>query len=72
MSIIIGLITGLLLTYFLKQTEKLKEFPIRETSLIFLTGYFTYIISEVLHYSGTMSLFASAMIISHYAYQNIS
>lgn len=43
-SIAIGAISGFGLSYLFKVNESFNRYPIKETSLILLTGYITYLI----------------------------
>jgi len=67
-SILVGLFLGLILSFFFKLSENLKHSPVKETALIFLNGYLSYMFSEELHFSGIMSLFVAAMVMSYYAH----
>ena len=40
-----GVIFGFGLSYFLKLNESFTKFPIKETSLILLTAYLSYLVS---------------------------
>jgi sodium/hydrogen exchanger 8 len=71
-SIALGLLFGFGLSYLLKVNESFLRFPIKETSLILLNGYLTYLIGEVSGLSGIISLFTCAIIMGHYCFMNIS
>jgi len=71
-SLAIGVLFGLGISYFLKRNESFTRFPIKETSLILLTGYSSYLFSELLSLSGIISLFTCSVIMGHYCYLNIS
>jgi len=43
-SLAIGALAGFGLSYLLKVNESFNRYPIKETSLILLTGYITYLI----------------------------
>lgn len=45
---------------------------LQEVALIGMTAYLSYLMGDVLHLSGILSLFVSAVFISHYALHNIS
>ena len=51
-SIAIGISLGLAITYFLKKFPSFKNIPIKETSLILITGYLSYMIAELFEFSG--------------------
>lgn len=71
-SLALGLLFGFGLSYLLKINESFLRFPIKETSLILLNGYLTYLIGEVSGLSGIISLFTCAIIMGHYSFMNIS
>lgn len=88
LSIIIGVIFALALAFVFKRYHSFSEAPLIETCLVMLVGYSAYLIPEILHLSGIflptfsdlafvfssgiMSLFSCGMVLSHYAYQNLS
>jgi NhaP-type Na+/H+ or K+/H+ antiporter len=45
---------------------------VKETLLIFLFGYAAYLISDLLHMSGIISLLTSGVIMAHYAWYSLS
>lgn len=51
-SILVGLIIGLLISLLFKRFNSFSNFPFRETSIIFLAGYFSYILAEMISLSG--------------------
>ncbi len=71
-SLLLGAATGLGLSYLMKINEYFLTVPIKETSLILLNGYLTYLIGEVTGLSGIIALFTCAIIMGHYCFQNIS
>lgn len=71
-SLTLGLVSGFGLSYLLKINESFIKFPIKETSLILLNGYLTYLIGEVTGLSGIISLFTCAIVMGHYSFMNIS
>lgn len=72
LSLTVGVVFGFGLSYFLKLNHSFTKFPIKETSLILLTAYLSYLASELLALSGIISLFTSSVIMGHYCYLNIS
>ncbi|CDW89237.1 sodium hydrogen exchanger [Stylonychia lemnae] len=71
-SIMIGIIIGLLSAYITKRLVNLKDHPIREIIMIFMLAYLSYIISEILNFSGIMTLFCCGFTMNHYTYYNLS
>lgn len=72
MSLIIGVLVGALSSLLFKYCDSLINHPVKETSLILLLGYGSYLISESLHLSGILSLFCCGIIMAVYTYPNIS
>lgn len=71
-SLVIGIVFGFGLSYFMKINPKLTKRPIKESSLILITGYSSYLLSELLGLSGIISLFTCSIILGHYCYKNLS
>lgn len=71
-SLFVGLFIGFVICFLLKKVSTLKEYPVKETSLIMLVGYISYLVSESLNLSGIISLFSCAVIIGHYGYNSLS
>lgn len=71
-SLAIGAVFGFGLSYLFKVNESFNRHPIKETSLILLTGYISYLVGELLGFSGIITLFTCAIIMGHYAFMNIS
>ena len=71
-SVAFGTLSGFGLSYLFKIYESINKEPIKETSLILLNGYLTYLLGELLGLSGIIALFTCAIIMGHYSYMNIS
>lgn len=71
-SMTFGIFTGFGLSYLFKIYESFNKSPIKETSLILLNGYFTYLLGELIGLSGIITLFTCAIIMGHYCFMNIS
>lgn len=71
-SIAIGIIFGLLSAFITKRIVTLKEHPVREIIMIFILAYLSYMISEILDFSGIMTLFCCGFTMNHYTYYNLS
>lgn len=71
-SVAFGTFTGFGLSYLFKIYESFNDHPIKETSLILLNGYLTYLLGELLGLSGIITLFTCAIIMGHYSFMNIS
>lgn len=72
MSLIVGIVLGAISALLFKHCDSLLKYPIKETSLILLLGYASYLISESIHLSGILSLFCCGIIMAVYTYPNIS
>jgi NhaP-type Na+/H+ or K+/H+ antiporter len=70
-SIVIGIFFGLLCAYVFKVLN-LEHHPVREIFLLLLFAYVSYITSEMMGYSGIMTLFCCGLAMAHYAYKNLS
>ena len=71
-SIGVGLFFGLVITYMFKRLRFLTVSAIKETLLIFSTGYISYAVGEILHMSGIICLLTSGVVMAHYAWFNLS
>lgn len=71
-SLLLGLGTGFAISYLFKANVSFTGYPIKETALILLNGYLTYLVAEIVDLSGIISLFTCAIIMGHYAFLNIS
>lgn len=71
-SIAIGLVYGLIASYFLKAMRFISVSSIKETLLIFCFGYLAYATGEIAHMSGIISLLTSGIIMAHYGWYNLS
>ena len=72
MSILIGITVGLLASLILKHMPSLQAYPVREMFFLILVAYLGYVVSEVAHFSGIITLFCSGFTMAHYGYYNIS
>ena len=72
-SILIGIIAGLLTTFFFKHMRfLLAEKGVAEVALILLTGYSAYILSEWAKCSGVISMLFCGITLSHLNIYNLS
>jgi solute carrier family 9 (sodium/hydrogen exchanger), member 8 len=71
LSIIVGVILGLLASFMYKHTE-LSDHPKLETSLLFCFCYLCYSTAEAMNLSGIMAIFFQGIILSHYNSYNLS
>lgn len=71
-SILIGIVFGLLSSILFKNLRFLTASPLVECNLIFCFAYLAYCLSELLHYSGIISLLTSGILMAHYTWYNLS
>lgn len=71
-SILVGAVIGLCVTVFFKYARFLSHNPTVETVLIFVCGYFTYALVEVMEFSGVIAMLTCAILMSHYLSYNLS
>eukprot|EP01038_Epipyxis_sp_PR26KG_P007187 gene7187-9800_t len=71
-SLAIGLFFGLSNARILKLYDKTKNFPIHQTALVMLCGYFAYCIAESIGVSGILTLFIAAVTLAHYSWYSLS
>jgi NhaP-type Na+/H+ or K+/H+ antiporter len=72
-SILIGFICAILLTLIFKYARFiLKDKGITEVGLLFLTGYISYLASELLGFSGVITMLFCGITLSHFNTYNMS
>ncbi|PSS06096.1 Sodium/hydrogen exchanger 4 like [Actinidia chinensis var. chinensis] len=71
-STVLGVATGLLTAYVLKGLYFGKHSSVREIALMMLMAYLSYMLAEVLHLSGILTVFFCGIVMSHYAWHNVT
>ncbi|KAG1327299.1 Sodium/hydrogen exchanger 4 [Cocos nucifera] len=71
-STILGIVTGLLTAYALKTLYFGRHSTDREIALMVLMAYLSYILAELLQLSGILTVFFCGIVMSHYAWHNVS
>ena len=71
-STIIGLLFGLSQSYLMKKARSLTRSTVAELCIIFATAYISYVVAEILHYSGIITLLTSGITMAHYGWYNLS
>ncbi|KAF8409666.1 hypothetical protein HHK36_005745 [Tetracentron sinense] len=71
-STALGIAAGLLTAYFLKALHFGRHSTDREISLMVLTAYLSYMLAELLHLSGILTVFFCGIVMSHYAWHNVT
>lgn len=71
-SVVVGLVGGVLPALFLKASYSLPFCPVAETVVLITCGFLTYLVCELLHLSGILGLLVCSTLMSHYAFYNLS
>ncbi|WOG99663.1 hypothetical protein DCAR_0519017 [Daucus carota subsp. sativus] len=71
-STCLGVATGLLAALILKGLYFGKHSSVREVALMMLMAYLSYMLAELLDLSGILTVFFSGVIMSHYAWHNVT
>ena len=71
-SILIGLAFGLLQSYIMKKARSLTKSPVAECCIIFALAYISYVVAEIIHYSGIITLLTCGVTMAHYGWYNLS
>nr|XP_010913183.1 sodium/hydrogen exchanger 4 [Elaeis guineensis] len=71
-STILGIVTGLLTAYALKTLYFGRHSTDREIAMMALMAYLSYILAELLQLSGILTVFFCGIVMSHYAWHNVS
>lgn len=72
LSVFIGVVFGFLCTLILKYFRFVTHSPIAECSLMLSCGALSYYVSETSHNSGIVSILGTSLMLSHYAWYNLS
>jgi len=70
-SICLGCFVGLLCSFILKHVNMNAD-PVKETTMMIMFAYLSYLLGEGLHFSGIITMFIAGLCMAHYAYWNIS
>ncbi|KAI4307932.1 hypothetical protein L6164_031056 [Bauhinia variegata] len=71
-STALGVTAGLLTAYILKTFSFGRHSSIREISLMVLMAYLSYMLAELLELSGILTVFFCGILMSHYAWHNVT
>ncbi|KAK1391890.1 Sodium/hydrogen exchanger [Heracleum sosnowskyi] len=71
-STCLGVAAGLLAALILKGLYFGKHSSVREVALMMLMAYLSYMLAELLDLSGILTVFFSGVIMSHYAWHNVT
>jgi NhaP-type Na+/H+ or K+/H+ antiporter len=71
LSALLGLGNALVASYVLKRAN-MKSDPVRESCIILLIAFTTYMLCEQIDLSGVVAIFVLGVVLSHYAYNNMA
>ncbi|OIS99130.1 PREDICTED: sodium/hydrogen exchanger 4 isoform X1 [Nicotiana attenuata] len=71
-STALGVAAGLLTSYILKGLYFGRHSSVREISLMLLMAYLSYMLAELFSLSGILTVFFSGILMSHYAWHNVT
>lgn len=71
-SLTIGIAVGMVSSLIMKKFRSLTRNPTAETMTIFIFGYVSYVVSEMTHNSGIITLLTCGITMSHYTWYNLS
>eukprot|EP00850_Spirogloea_muscicola_P011132 SM000068S20564 [mRNA] locus=s68:119990:125089:- [translate_table: standard] len=71
-STALGIVTGLLTAYVIKRLYIGRHSTDREIALMTLMAYLSYVFAELLELSGILTVFFCGIVMSHYAWHNVT
>ncbi|XP_006352635.1 sodium/hydrogen exchanger 4 [Solanum tuberosum] len=71
-STCLGVVAGLITSYILKGLYFGRHSTVREISLMLLMAYLSYMLAELWSLSGILTVFFSGILMSHYAWHNVT
>ncbi|KAM0063779.1 putative cation/H+ exchanger, cation/H+ exchanger, CPA1 family [Helianthus debilis subsp. tardiflorus] len=71
-STVLGISAGLLASYILRGLGFGRHSSVREISLMILIAYLSYMLAELFELSGILTVFFSGVLMSHYAWHNVT
>ncbi|KAI3858896.1 hypothetical protein MKX03_006965 [Papaver bracteatum] len=71
-STALGVVVGLLTSYALRTLYFGRHSTDRECAIMFLMPYLSYMLAELLHLSGILTVFFCGIVMSHYAWHNVT
>ncbi|XP_022940663.1 sodium/hydrogen exchanger 4 [Cucurbita moschata] len=71
-STVLGVTAGLLTAYILKTLYFGRHSSVRELAIMVLMAYLSYMLAELLELSGILTVFFCGVIMSHYAWHNVT
>lgn len=71
-STLLGVITGLLSAFIIKKLYFARHSTDREVALMMLMAYLSYMLAELLDFSGILTVFFCGIVMSHYTWHNVT
>jgi len=71
-SILMGIAFGLACSYLFKIARSLTKNPVAEIAMIFSFAYLSYVVAELSHVSGIISLLTCGVTMAHYCWYSMS
>ncbi|XP_076907528.1 sodium/hydrogen exchanger 4-like [Bidens hawaiensis] len=71
-STVLGVTAGLLASYILRGLGFGRHSSVREISLMILIAYLSYMLAELFELSGILTVFFAGVLMSHYAWHNVT
>ncbi|KAI4369420.1 hypothetical protein MLD38_017860 [Melastoma candidum] len=71
-STMLGVLTGLLCAYIIKKLYFARHSTDREVALMILMSYLSYTMAEMFYLSGILTVFFCGIVMSHYAWHNVT
>uniref|UniRef100_A0A2P2L0H8 Sodium/hydrogen exchanger n=1 Tax=Rhizophora mucronata TaxID=61149 RepID=A0A2P2L0H8_RHIMU len=71
-STMLGVFTGLLTAYIIKKLYFGRHSTDREVALMMLMAYLSYMLAELFYLSGILTVFFCGIVMSHYAWHNVT
>nr|XP_043618800.1 sodium/hydrogen exchanger 4-like [Erigeron canadensis] len=71
-STLLGVAAGLLTSYILRGLGFGRHSSVREISLMILIAYLSYMLAELFELSGILTVFFAGVLMSHYAWHNVT
>jgi len=72
MAVLVGVGVGLATSFILKHTPSFLPHPTKQTIMVMLGGYLSFMTCEALGLSGVLSVFFCGITLSHYAWYSLS
>ncbi len=71
-SIAIGIIVAIVASLLLKKVRALTKTPVSECAMVFCFAYVSYVLAEIWHLSGIITLLTCSIVMANYAWYNLS